>query len=85
MEAMSNDLEDTRKELDKEFEQFRKRIGKLHEKLEKLEKLGPTDDIYDEFSEFEDIVKEIRTGGMIGSGLKGHREAREKYNESRNK
>ncbi len=81
----SNDLEDTRKELDKEFEQFRKRIGKLHEKLEKLGKLGPTDDIYDEFSEFEDVVKEIRTGGMIGSGLKGHREAREKYMESRNK
>ena len=82
---MSNDLEDTRKELDKEFEQFRKRIGKLNEKLATLEKLGPTDDIYDEFSEFEDIVKEVRTGGMIGSGLKGHREAREKYMESRNK
>lgn len=82
---MSNDLEDTRKELDKEFEQFRKRIGKLHEKLEDLGKLGPTDDIYDEFSDFEDIVKEIRTGGMIGSGLKGHREAREKYMDSRNK
>ena len=81
----SNDLEDTRKELDNEFEQFRKRIGKLNEKLEKLEKLGPTDDIYEEFSDFEDIVKEIRTGGMIGSGLKGHREAREKYMESRNK
>ena len=82
---MSNDLEDTRRELDKEFEQFCKRIGKLNEKLEDLEKLGPTDDIYDAFSDFEDIVKEIRTGGMIGSGLKGHREAREKYMESRNK
>ncbi|MBI4882474.1 MAG: hypothetical protein HY826_00300 [Actinobacteria bacterium] len=76
---MSDDLEATRKELDKEFEQFRKNLGKVYEKLERVSQAGPTDDIYTLLNELEDTVNKVRTGGMIGSGLKGHREAREKY------
>lgn len=76
---MSNDLDDARKELDKEFNQFRENLGKIYEKLERVSQAGPTDDITGLLEDLEDTVGKVRTGGLIGSGSKGHREAREKY------
>ena len=37
------------------------------------------DDITEMLKDYEDQVKKVRTGGLIGSGAKGHREAREAY------
>ncbi len=76
---MTNELEDARKELDKEFQQFRENLGKIYEELDKISKAGPTDDISDMLKDLEGVVGKVRTGGLIGSGAKGHREAREKY------
>ena len=77
--AMSNDKEEARKELDQEFNQFRENLGKIYEKLERVSQAGPTDDISALLKELEDTVGKVRTGGLIGSGAKGHREAREAY------
>ena len=46
---------------------------------------GPTDDISELLKELEDTVGKVRTGGMVGSGAKGHREAREKWLELQGK
>jgi len=42
---------------------------------------GPEDDISQMLEDLEDTIKEVRKGGLIGSGAKGHREAREKFFE----
>jgi hypothetical protein len=62
-----------------EFEQFRKRFGKVLEAVERVGDAGPDDDIHGLLKRLEEVVEEVRDGGMIGSGAKGHREAREKY------
>jgi len=72
-------MEDARKELDNEFQQFRDSLGKIYEQLEKVSKAGPTDDVTGMLKDLEDVVGKVRTGGLVGSGAKGHREAREKY------
>jgi len=77
--GMANDIEDARRELDQEFNQFRENLGKIYEKLERVSQAGPIDDISELMKELEDTVGKVRTGGLIGSGAKGHREAREKW------
>ncbi len=76
---MNQELEDARKELDKEFEQVRKNIDKLRVEMDKISAAGPEDDISQMLHDLEEMVKKVRTGGLIGSGAKGHREAREDY------
>ena len=76
---MANDLDDARKELDQEFAQFRDNLGKIYEKLERVSQAGPADDISALLKDLEDTVGKVRTGGLVGSGAKGHREAREAW------
>lgn len=76
---MSTDLEAARKELDQEFTQFRDGLGKIYEKLERVSQAGPADDISALLKDLEDTVGKVRTGGLVGSGAKGHREAREAW------
>jgi Skp family chaperone for outer membrane proteins len=76
---MSDELTKAREELDKEFNQFRENLGKIYEKLERVSQAGPTDDVSELLKDLEDTVGKVRTGGLVGSGAKGHREAREKY------
>lgn len=78
---MAKSLEEARKELDDEFETVRKGLRKIQEELDEVSKLGPEDDVFDRLGKFEDVVKEVRTGGLIGGGAKGHRKALEEYNE----
>ena len=80
---MDNELEDARKDLDKEFKQVRENIDKIREKLDQVSAAGPEDDISSMLDELEDLVHKVRTGGLIGSGAKGHRKAREQYLELR--
>jgi len=79
----NKDLQDARKDLDKEFEQFRKHLDKIRMKLDYISAAGPEDDLYKMLDDLEDEVKHARTGGMLGAGAKGHRKAREKYMEVR--
>lgn len=76
---MSTDLEAARKELDQEFTQFRDSLGKIYEKLERASQAGPADDISALLKDLEDTVGKVRTGGLVGSGAKGHRGAREAW------
>ncbi len=64
--GMANDIEEARKELDKEFNQFRESLGKIYEKLERVSQAGPTDDISELMKDLEDTVGKVRTGGLIG-------------------
>ena len=76
---MSTDLEAARKELDQEFTQFRDSLGKIYENLERVSQAGPADDSSALLKDLEDTVGKVRTGGLVGSGAKGHREAREAW------
>jgi predicted glycosyltransferase len=82
---MAQSLEDARKELDKEFMQVRKNLETVREHFDRVLAAGPEDDVSSLLEELEDTVKKVRTGGLVGSGAKGHREAREKYFEAKGK
>lgn len=76
---MGQGLDEARKRLDDEYGQVRRHLDKIHEALDKVETAGPEDDLYDLLGNLEDAVKEVRTGGMVGSGAKGHRRALDEY------
>ena len=82
---MADDLHDARKELDDEFEQLRKRLDDIHEALAKVDRAGPLDDVVRLLEDLEDTVKQVRTGGALGGGAKGHAKARKEYLELQGK
>jgi len=72
-------LEDARKRLDDEYGQVRRRLDTVHRALDRVEEAGPEDDLYDLLGNLEDAVKEVRTGGLVGSGATGHKRALDDY------
>lgn len=76
---MAKSLDEARAELDKEFRQFREQLGHITTALEDVQNAAATDDVYGLLERLEDTVKRVRTGGFVGSGAKGHREAREEW------
>ncbi len=76
---MARSVQDARKELDQEFRQFQEGLGAIHVALGEVARATATDDVYQLLERLEDVVKDVRTGGALGSGAKGHREAREKW------
>lgn len=74
-------LEEARKRLDDEFGQVRRKLDKIHKALDKVEAAGPEDDIHGLLADLESTVKEVRDGGVIGSGANGHRRALKDYLE----
>lgn len=76
-----SELEDAMREVDKEFRQLRDNLGKIHGALADVDRAGPLDDVSALLEHLEDVVKEVRTGGLIGGGAKGHAKARKKYLE----
>lgn len=76
---MADDLEKARREMDQEFAQFREHLGEILEAVDRVTEAGPTDDVHGVLERLEHAVHEVRTGGLIGSGAKGHREAREAW------
>jgi hypothetical protein len=77
--AMAKTVDEARKELDKEYLQFREQLGHIHVALDAVNDAGPTDDVYGLLEKLEDVVHKVRTGGVFGAGAKGHREAREDW------
>ena len=51
--------------------------------MDALEKAGPEDDLSALLEKLEDAAKDVRTGGLISGGVKGHRKALERYRERR--
>ncbi len=78
---MAEGLEEARRKLDDEYGQVRRHLDKIHAAVDRLDAAGPEDDLYELLKDLEDVVKEVRTGGLIGSGAKGHRKALESYRE----
>ena len=76
-------LEDARRRLDDEYGQVRRHLDKIHKALDKVDRAGPEDDLYEALEELEDVVKEVRTGGLVGSGAKGHRRALDDYKKAK--
>jgi len=72
-------LEQARKKLDDEFGQVRRKIDKIRAKLDEVEAAGPEDDLHELLADLESTVKEVRDGGVVGSGANGHRRARKAY------
>jgi hypothetical protein len=78
---MAKSLEEAHKRLDDEYGQLRRKFDKIHDALDKVEKAGPEDDLHDLLKDLEKTVKEIRDGGVVGSGANGHRRALKEYLE----
>lgn len=76
---MSDDLGKARQEMDQEYRQFREHLGEILEAVDRVSRAGVTDDVYGLLERLEDTVHKARTGGLLGSGAKGHREAREDW------
>jgi hypothetical protein len=72
-----SDIDDARRQVEKEFEQFRTEFGRVLEAVQRVSDAGPFDDVHGLLERLEDTVNEVRTGGVVGSGAKGHREALE--------
>jgi hypothetical protein len=72
-------LEDARRKLDDEYGQVRRHLDKIHAALDRVDAAGPEDDLYDLLKDLEDVVKEVRNGGLVGSGAKGHKRALDNY------
>jgi hypothetical protein len=76
---VADDLDEARRRLEDEYGQVRRHLHKIREALDDVEKAGPEDDLEDLLGKLEDRVKEVRTGGVIGSGAHGHHRALEDY------
>ena len=82
---MDSNVDNARKELDQEFAQVRQDLDKIRLDFDRVFAAGPEDDISQLLEDLEDTIKKVRKGGLVGSGAKGHREAREKYFEAKGK
>ena len=78
---MAEGIEEARRKLDDEYGQVRRHLKKVHAALDRVDAAGPEDDLYELLKDLEDTVKEVRTGGVVGSGAKGHRRALENYRD----
>ena len=76
---MAEGLEEARRKLDDEYGQVRRNIDKIHAALDRVDAAGPEDDLYDLLKDLEDVVKEVRNGGVVGSGARGHKKALDDY------
>ena len=82
---MRDEIQAAREELDREFQQFRGHLDDIHRALAKVEAAGPLDGVTDLLEELEETVKQVRTGGLVGGGAKGHEKARKHYLELQGK
>jgi hypothetical protein len=82
---MADNLAEARKRLDDEFGQVRRKLEKIHKSLDAVEAAGPEDDIHDLLHDLEKTVKEVRDGGVVGSGANGHRRALKEYLDLKNR
>lgn len=76
---MSDERAKALEKVTKEFKKVSESIAEIHVAFHAVKDAGPTDDLYGLLDELEDSVKKARTGGLMGSGAKGHRKALEEY------
>lgn len=76
---MTDDLADARAYVEKEFGKLQKELTAVRSAYHDLTTAGPFDDVYVLLEELESASKKVRSGGLFGSGAKGHRKALEEY------
>lgn len=79
---MAKGLEDAKKKLDDEYGQVRRKFDQIHEAFDQVVSCGPEDDVYGKLEHLEKVVKEVKDGGIAGSGAHGHRRALKDYQEA---
>jgi hypothetical protein len=77
--ATDEDIEKARNKVDKEFTDLQKDLAELWLKVDEIKTAGPTDDLYELIEELDKMVTKVRSGGVFGSGAKGHRKALEEW------
>ncbi|HYV60368.1 MAG TPA: hypothetical protein VFA62_09905 [Acidimicrobiia bacterium] len=80
---MAKTVEEAKKKLDDEYGQVRRKFDKIHTAFDRVISAGPEDDLYDRLKDLEKVVKEVRDGGIVGSGANGHRRALKEYEEAK--
>jgi hypothetical protein len=80
---MAETVEEAKKKLDDEYGQVRRKFDGIHTAFDRVISAGPEDDVYDRLKDLEKIVKEVRDGGVVGSGANGHRRALKEYEEAK--
>ena len=80
--AKPKSVEEAKKRLDDEYGQFRRHIDSIHDAMDQVVSAKAEDDIYERVKKLEKAVKEMRDGGIVGSGLNGHRRALKEYQEA---
>ncbi len=78
---MAKSLEEAREKLEDEYGQIRRKFDRIHEAFDQVVSAGMEDDVYGRLKHLEDVVKEVRDGGIVGSGANGHRRALKEYEE----
>lgn len=79
---MAKSVEDLHKKLMDEFGQVRRKFDQIHTAFDRVVTAGPEDDVHDRLLHLEKVVKEVRDGGVVGSGANGHRRALKEYKEA---
>lgn len=81
--AKPKSVDEAKKRLDDEYGQFRRHLDTVHDALDQVVSANAEDDIYERVKKLEKAVKEMRDGGIIGSGVNGHRRALQEYQEAK--
>ena len=81
---MLNDeaIADAKGKLEKEYRDVMGSLGDLYVAVEALKSAGLQDDISGLLETIQDEAKKARTGGVLGSGAKGHARALKSYREA---
>ena len=77
-----SDLEEATEELHESYQRVREDLGRVFVAFEDLRNAGATDDVHGLLDRLEDVIKDVRTGGVFGSGANSHRRARERWIEA---
>ncbi|MGH1489698.1 MAG: hypothetical protein ACRBK7_09940 [Acidimicrobiales bacterium] len=77
-----SDLDEATKELNEAYEKVREDLGRVFVAFDELRNADATSDIHSLLDELEEVIKDVRTGGIIGSGANRHRRARENWIEA---
>jgi hypothetical protein len=78
---VAKSLDEAREKLEDEYGQIRRKFDQIHEAFDQVVSAGMEDDVYGRLKHLEDVVKEVRDGGIVGSGANGHRRALKEYEE----
>lgn len=79
---MAKSVEELHEKLMDEFGQVRRKFDQIHTAFDRVITAGPEDDVHDRLLHLEKVVKEVRDGGVVGSGANGHRRALAEYQEA---